>query len=59
MFGISEAEAERVDPQQRHVLECVYMALEDGGITRDNINGSQTGVYIGKCLRSDIILKLC
>lgn len=40
-------EAERVDPQQRYVLECVHMALEDGGITRDIINGTRTGVYIG------------
>ena len=40
-------EAERIDPQQRHVLDCVHMALEDGGITRSQLNGSQTGVYIG------------
>lgn len=49
-FGISDMEAERMDPQQRYVLECVGMALEDGGITRDRISGSRTGVYIGKWL---------
>ena len=46
-FGIGDAEAERIDPQQRHVLECVHMAFEDGGITRKTVNGSSTGVYIG------------
>ena len=51
MFGISEAEAERMDPQQRLVLECVHMAMEDGGFTRTQLNGSITGVYIGKNTR--------
>ena len=46
-FGISDVEAERIDPQQRYVLECVHMALEDGGIKREAVNGSRTGVYIG------------
>lgn len=36
-----------MDPQQRLVLECVYMAMEDGGITRIHLNRSDTGVYIG------------
>lgn len=47
MFGISEPEAAKMDPQQRYVLECVHMALEDGGIKRKDIHGSKTGVYIG------------
>ncbi|XP_062609567.1 phenolphthiocerol/phthiocerol polyketide synthase subunit C-like [Saccostrea cucullata] len=46
-FGISDKEAELVDPQQHFVLEAVHMALEDGGITRERLNGSETGVYIG------------
>ena len=37
-----------MDPQQRMVLECVHMAMEDGGITRDQLDGTHTGVYIGK-----------
>ncbi|XP_069103768.1 uncharacterized protein [Argopecten irradians] len=40
-------EASEMDPQQRYVLECVHMALEDGGITRKELDGSQTSVYIG------------
>ncbi|XP_060585861.1 phenolphthiocerol/phthiocerol polyketide synthase subunit C-like [Ruditapes philippinarum] len=46
-YGINDMEAELVDPQQRIVLDCVHMALEDGGITRQDIDGTQTGVYIG------------
>ncbi|OWF54748.1 Polyketide synthase PksN [Mizuhopecten yessoensis] len=46
-FGISDMEAARMDPQQRYVLESVHMALEDGGITKKDIHGTQTGVYIG------------
>ncbi|XP_041378948.1 phenolphthiocerol/phthiocerol polyketide synthase subunit C-like [Gigantopelta aegis] len=47
LFGISDKEAERMDPQQKFVLECVFMALQDGGITRQNMQGSDTGVFIG------------
>ena len=47
LFGVSDAEAVKVDPQQRYVLECTHMALEDGGITRSQISDTQTGVYIG------------
>ncbi|XP_033756251.1 reducing polyketide synthase PKS1-like [Pecten maximus] len=46
-FGIAEKEASEMDPQQRYVLECVHMALEDGGITRTELDGSPTSVYIG------------
>ncbi|XP_045205432.2 phenolphthiocerol/phthiocerol polyketide synthase subunit C-like [Mercenaria mercenaria] len=46
-FGVSDNEAVTVDPQQRIVLDCAHMALEDAGITRQQLKGSQTGVYIG------------
>lgn len=50
-FGISDKEAEMVDPQQHFVLESVHMALEDAGIPKEKIAGSNTGVYIGtKCI---------
>jgi acyl transferase domain-containing protein len=31
------------------------MALEDGGITRQDIDGTQTGVYIGKKVWSSML----
>ncbi|XP_060585864.1 narbonolide/10-deoxymethynolide synthase PikA2, modules 3 and 4-like [Ruditapes philippinarum] len=46
-YGISDVEAEVVDPQQRLVLDCVHMALEDGGIMKKDIDGANIGVYIG------------
>lgn len=46
-FGISDKEAELVDPQHHYVLESVHMALEDAGIPKEKIAGSNTGVYIG------------
>lgn len=46
-FGISDKEAELVDPQHHFVLESVHMALEDAGIPKEKIAGSNTGVYIG------------
>ncbi|KAJ9293898.1 hypothetical protein DTO271G3_7274 [Paecilomyces variotii] len=46
-FGISGSEAKAMDPQQRILLEVVYEALEDAGITLDEINGSLTSVLCG------------
>lgn len=53
MFQVSENEAVRIDPQQRYILECTHMAMEDGGFTRKQMNGSQTGVYVGKIVPRD------
>ncbi|XP_028289212.1 highly reducing polyketide synthase 40 [Parambassis ranga] len=46
-FGITEAEADFMDPQQKLLLQCTYRALEDGGMAMESISGSRTGVYIG------------
>lgn len=57
MFGISEPEAAKMDPQQRYILECVHMALEDGGLMRKDIQETRTGVYIGRSIIKHLIIR--
>ncbi|XP_020656818.3 phthioceranic/hydroxyphthioceranic acid synthase [Pogona vitticeps] len=47
LFGINNEEAEHMDPQQKLLLECTYRALEDAGLTIENISGTRTGVFVG------------
>ena len=47
-FGVNDIEADVMDPQQKLVLDCVYMAMEDGGIVSKDLEKTRTGVYIGK-----------
>ncbi|KAI1203321.1 hypothetical protein F5X97DRAFT_330342 [Nemania serpens] len=46
-FGITQTEATVMDPQQRKLLECVYEALESGGIPLDSVSGKNVGTYVG------------
>lgn len=53
-FNISPLEAERMDPQERLFLQCVYETIEDAGYTRASLGkqkhfglGNQVGVYVG------------
>ncbi|KAK6076363.1 KR domain-containing protein [Seiridium cupressi] len=46
-FGITQTEATVMDPQQRKLLECVYEALEAGGIPLDSVSGKNVGTYVG------------
>src|SRR5215469_107019 len=46
-FGISPREAMQMDPQHRLLLELVWHALEDGGVSAAKLASSGTGVYIG------------
>ncbi|XP_035268789.1 highly reducing polyketide synthase PKS6-like [Anguilla anguilla] len=46
-FGITETEADLMDPQQKLLLECTYRALETAGIPMEKASGTRTGVFIG------------
>jgi len=46
-FGISRREADRMDPQQRLVMETAWEALEHAGVAPHSLGGSDAGVFIG------------
>ncbi|KAK6183409.1 hypothetical protein SNE40_010898 [Patella caerulea] len=47
VYGVNEFEALKMDPQHKFVLDSTFMALENAGISKQQISGSNTGVYIG------------
>ncbi len=47
MFGIPESEAERMDPQQKVLLQCVHEAVESAGLSLGDLDKSRTGVFVG------------
>ncbi|MDL1883139.1 SDR family NAD(P)-dependent oxidoreductase [Anaerolineae bacterium CFX8] len=49
-FGITPREALQMDPQQRMVMEVSYEALENAGLPREKLAGSQVGVFIASSL---------
>lgn len=51
-FGVSEQEAQVMDPQQRLVLEAAYHALEDAGLTQDLDSEQPIGVYSGTSMNT-------
>jgi len=46
-FGLTPREANRIDPQQRWILETAWDAIQDAGRTTNELAGSETGVYVG------------
>ena len=46
-FGFSPREADVLDPQHRHFLECCWEALEDAGHARTDDFGGAIGVFGG------------
>ncbi|PYH44059.1 polyketide synthase fmaB [Aspergillus saccharolyticus JOP 1030-1] len=46
-FNITPQDAISMDPQQRILLEVVYEALENAGISLESISGQKYGCYVG------------
>jgi 3-oxoacyl-(acyl-carrier-protein) synthase/malonyl CoA-acyl carrier protein transacylase len=46
-FGINKDEVRNMDPNQRILLETVTRALYDSGKTKEELSGSNTGVWVG------------
>lgn len=46
-FGIPKSEADKMDPQQKFILEQTRRALDHAGYTASDISGSNWGVFIG------------
>ncbi|KAI0192144.1 polyketide synthase [Astrocystis sublimbata] len=46
-FGIAPREAQAMDPTQHLMLELSWEVFERAGYTRDQLNGSTTGVFLG------------
>src|SRR5215471_1307510 len=46
LFGLSEAEAEALDPNHRLILELAWEALEDAGVLSARLRRSRTAVYV-------------
>jgi len=56
-FGFSAREAELMDPQHRHFLECAYAALEDAGWDSSRYDGL-VGVYAGSTMNTYLPMNL-
>ncbi|CAC5378729.1 Phthiocerol/phenolphthiocerol synthesis polyketide synthase type I PpsB,Phthiocerol synthesis polyketide synthase type I PpsD,Highly reducing polyketide synthase alt5,Highly reducing polyketide synthase easB,Phthiocerol/phenolphthiocerol synthesis polyketide synthase type I PpsD,Highly reducing polyketide synthase sor1,Phthioceranic/hydroxyphthioceranic acid synthase,Probable polyketide synthase 37,Narbonolide/10-deoxymethynolide synthase PikA1, modules 1 and 2,Probable polyketide synthase 13,Polyketide sy len=56
-FGISDSEAAWMNPQHCLALEVTHSAIENAGITLDQIKGTKTGVFIG-AMNDDFLLGL-
>ena len=46
-FGIADAEASRMDPSQRLLLDVSYDALVDAGYEKEQLRGKRVGVFVG------------
>ena len=52
-FGISPIEARDMDPSHRIFLETAVGALQHAGLTKEQLNQSRTGVFIGYSMSED------
>ncbi len=46
-FGVSQREADVLDPQHRLLLEVAWEAFDHAGLPADRLAGTSTGVFIG------------
>lgn len=46
-FGLSQREADAMDPQQRIMLQLAWHALEDAGIVPQTLRGARASVLVG------------
>lgn len=46
-FNITTEQANLMDPQERILLQEVYRAFQDAGISMDKASGSKAGVFVG------------
>jgi acyl transferase domain-containing protein len=57
-FGYYPAEASRIDPQQRLVLEASVHALQDSGTLVENMAGSRTSVFMGTFMYDHMTMQM-
>ncbi|KAH7316499.1 hypothetical protein B0I35DRAFT_479336 [Stachybotrys elegans] len=50
-FGITADEANSIDPQQRLLLEVCYEAIENAGLRKEDLDGSDTSVHVGSFVK--------
>ncbi|KHN94261.1 polyketide synthase [Metarhizium album ARSEF 1941] len=50
-FSIPSEDARAIDPQQRMLLEVSYEALENAGLKKEDVYGSDTSVYVGSFVK--------
>ncbi|KAG6030078.1 Type I Iterative PKS [Claviceps sp. LM458 group G5] len=50
-FSVPAEDAQAIDPQQRMLLEVSYEALENAGLRKEDISGTDACVYVGSFVK--------
>ncbi|KAG5927025.1 Type I Iterative PKS, partial [Claviceps africana] len=50
-FSVTTEDAHAIDPQQRMLLEVSYEALENAGLRKEDLSGTDTCVYVGSFVK--------
>ena len=58
LFNVSAHEAPEIDPQHRMLLETSWRLIENAGWKKEQIKGSDTGVYIGISTNDYLYMKI-